>query len=152
MADKQQIAGEILSGMGPGLLGGIGSALMGQKKPTVPGPPQIAQSQVAKPSGFKHGGKVEKTGIALVHKGETVIPAGKSKADTDPDDDDADDAPKLSIHRVVMGLHKGALHSALGVPQGTDIPKDKLAQAQSSSNPHVKAMANLAHTMSGWKH
>lgn len=147
MADKQEIAGEILSGMGPGLLGGIGQALMGPKKPNVPGPPQIAQSQVAKPSGFKHGGKVEKTGIALVHKGETVIPAGKSKPDPEPDD-----APKLSIHRVVMGLHKGALHSALGVPQGTDIPKDKLAQAQSSSNPHVAAMANLAHTMSGWKH
>jgi hypothetical protein len=32
----------------------------------------------AKPAGFKDGGVVEKSGVAKVHKGETVIPAPKS--------------------------------------------------------------------------
>lgn len=58
----------------------------------------------------------------------------------------------LSQHRVVMHLHKGGLHRALGVPEGQTIPADKMAEAKNSSNPHVKAMANLAHTMEGWDH
>lgn len=58
----------------------------------------------------------------------------------------------LSKHRVVMHLNKGGLHRALGVPEGEDIPKDKIAQAKNSKNPHVAKMANLAETMAGWKH
>lgn len=58
----------------------------------------------------------------------------------------------LSTHRVVMHLNHGGLHRALGVPEGETIPEEKLAKARNSSNPHVKAMANLAHTMAGWHH
>jgi hypothetical protein len=59
---------------------------------------------------------------------------------------------KLSKHRVIMHLHKGGLHRALGVPEGETIPPAKMEKALNSKNPHVKAMANLAHTMAGWVH
>ena len=48
--------------------------------------------------------------------------------------------------------HPGALHRALGVPEGDPIPEDKLESARNSSNPHVAKMAEFAHTMAGWKH
>lgn len=44
--------------------------------------------------------------------------------------------------------HPGALHKALGVPQGEKIPAKKMAKAAHSSNPHLRKMANLAHTLS----
>lgn len=84
MADKAKIAGEILGGMGPGLLSGIGAALEGPKKPQA-SPDTTTRSgaapsgPAAKPPGFKDGGVVEKTGVAKVHKGEVVIPAPKGK-------------------------------------------------------------------------
>lgn len=59
---------------------------------------------------------------------------------------------KLSHHRVVMHLNKGGLHRALGVPEGETIPAEKLSAAMNSKNSHVRRMANLAHTMKGWKH
>lgn len=87
MADKEKIAGEILGGMGPGLLSGIGAALQGPKKPSPQASPDtttrsgVISGPAAKPSGFKDGGVVEKTGVAKVHKGEVVIPAkGKGMA------------------------------------------------------------------------
>ena len=38
-----------------------------------------ASSERVTPVAFKRGGKVRKTGGAVVHKGERVIPAGKVK-------------------------------------------------------------------------
>jgi hypothetical protein len=61
------------------------------------------------------------------------------------------DDVKLSKHRVVMHLNHGGLHRALGVPEDQDIPDDKLETARKSDNPHLKAMADLAHTMKSWK-
>lgn len=43
--------------------------------------------------------------------------------------------------------HKGALHRALGVPEGEKIPASKMAKASHSKNPRIKRMANLAHTL-----
>jgi len=57
---------------------------------------------------------------------------------------------KLSQHRVVMHLHKGGLHRALGIPENEVIPKEKIEAATHSNNPHVAAMARLAHTMGEW--
>jgi hypothetical protein len=37
----------------------------------------LRKEQKASPSSYRKGGKVRKTGLALVHRGETVIPAGK---------------------------------------------------------------------------
>ena len=59
---------------------------------------------------------------------------------------------KLSHHRVVMHLHKGGLHRALGVPEGTEIPKERVEAATHSKNEHVAKMANLAQTMGKWHH
>jgi hypothetical protein len=41
---------------------------------------ELKRKEMASPSSFKDGGKVRKTGLAIVHKGETVIPAGKRKS------------------------------------------------------------------------
>ena len=45
--------------------------------------------------------------------------------------------------------HKGALHRALGVPEGETIPAGKMAAARNSRNPRVRKMAALAHTLGG---
>lgn len=43
--------------------------------------------------------------------------------------------------------HPGALHKALGVPQGEKIPAKKLAKAAHSDNPTMRKRANLAKTL-----
>lgn len=65
---------------------------------------------------------------------------------------DKKETVKLSHHRVLMHLNKGGLHRALGVPEGTKIPEEKIQSARNSSNSHIRRMAELAHTMAGWKH
>lgn len=40
--------------------------------------------------------------------------------------------------------HPGALHRALGIPEGDKIPPAKLAQARHSKSLHVRQMAHLA--------
>ena len=51
-----------------------------------------------------------------------------------------------------VGKHPGALHRALGVPEGEKIPAKKMAKAAKSSNPHMKKMVALAHTLKGFHH
>ena len=43
--------------------------------------------------------------------------------------------------------HPGALHRALGVPEGQKIPAKKMAKAKKSSSPRVRRMAGLARTL-----
>lgn len=43
--------------------------------------------------------------------------------------------------------HPGALHRALGVPEGQKIPASKMAAASHSKNPRIKRMVSLAHTL-----
>lgn len=45
----------------------------------------------------------------------------------------------------------GALHRALGVPEGKTIPKDKLEKASKSSNQTMRKRANIAKTLSKFK-
>lgn len=118
-----------------------------QAKDILSGPEKNAPtgSSAAKPNSYKHGGVVQKTGLALVHKGEKVIPVAHH--------DDKQDDVHLSKHRVVMHLNHGGLHRALHVPEDENIPQDKLEAAKNSSNPHVRAMASLADTMEHkWHH
>lgn len=44
--------------------------------------------------------------------------------------------------------HKGALHKALGVPEGKKIPAKKLEKAEHSKNPLTRKRAVLAKTLS----
>ena len=139
--------GAILQGMGPGLLSGIGNALNQRQAPPSqsssppPGAPDPKDPKTATPNSFKKGGEVLKTGVALVHKGEVVVP----KEDSNQDEHD------ISFHRAMAHLHKGGLHRALGIPEDQDIPKDRIKAAKGSSNGHVRAMATLAENMSHWK-
>lgn len=43
--------------------------------------------------------------------------------------------------------NKGALHRALGVPEGENIPPAKLAAAKNSKNPTTRKRAALAETL-----
>lgn len=45
--------------------------------------------------------------------------------------------------------HKGALHKALGVPQGEKIPEKKLQKAEHSKSPLMRKRASLAETLKG---
>lgn len=47
------------------------------------------------------------------------------------------------------GMHKGALHRALHVPEDKKIPERKLEKAAHSSNPHLARKAHLAETLEG---
>jgi hypothetical protein len=49
-------------------------------------------------------------------------------------------------------LNKGGLHRALHVPEGENIPEEKLEKAKNSSNEHIRHMAQFAHTMKGFHH
>jgi hypothetical protein len=55
---------------------------------------------------------------------------------------------KTKLH---LKLKKGALHNALGIPQGQKIPAGKLA-VKSGDSPLMKKRKKFAQTMSHWKH
>ena len=46
--------------------------------------------------------------------------------------------------------HPGALHRALGVPEGQKIPAGRMAEARNSKNPRIRRMASLARTLRGF--
>lgn len=55
----------------------------------------------------------------------------------------------MSGHWIAGAVkHPGALHRALGVPQGDVIPKMKIAKAAHSDNPLLAKRARLAETLS----
>ncbi len=85
---------------------------------------------------------VPKTGPAILHKGEAVIPKEQNMAKVQ----------NPSLYRAMHHLNKGGLHRALGVPEGQTIPADKLEAAKNSKNSHVAHMAHFAATMKGFKH
>lgn len=89
--------------------------------------------------GYKKGGKVKKTGIALVHKGERVLTRSQNRKFT-------------KEHPAVKPSHKGRLHEALGVPADEKITIGELHSAMKSNSPHVRKMASYAETMRGWSH
>lgn len=44
-------------------------------------------------------------------------------------------------------LNKGALHRALGIPEGQKIPEKTLMKAEHSKDPHIRRMARTAETL-----
>lgn len=58
---------------------------------------------------------------------------------------------KKWIQEAIKPEKKGALHKALGVPQGKKIPLAKLEKAEHSKNPTLKKRAVLAETLKGLK-
>lgn len=47
--------------------------------------------------------------------------------------------------------HPGALHEALGVPEGKKIPPKKMKKAENSKNPTIRKEAALAKTLKSFK-
>lgn len=71
-------------GKGGGAAAGGGGSTMAANQLTQGMPQTSFQAAMpgmdtAQPKMFKKGGRVRKTGLALVHKGEYVIPAGKAR-------------------------------------------------------------------------
>lgn len=118
----------------------------GSSPSKAPEPPAPTGPKAAHPNAYKHGGVVKKTGVALVHEGETIIPKH------DDDDKQEYSGHHVSLYRAMHHLRKGGLHRALDIPEGESIPQDKLEAAKHSSNPHVAHMANFASTMEGFHH
>jgi hypothetical protein len=58
----------------------------------------------------------------------------------------------VSLYRSMAHLRKGGLHRALHVPENEIIPKERIEAATHSDNAHVAHMANMAQTMSHFKH
>lgn len=57
------------------------------------------------------------------------------------------------VHWIANAIKRpGALHRALGVPEGEKIPSSKLEAARHSRNPKIRREAALAHTLSGMHH
>jgi hypothetical protein len=93
----------------------------GQAEAGAPQGEPAGEAGMAQPSSFKDGGKVEKSGMAMVHKGEEVIPA---KSDTkeepkqgshigepievQPDVEDDEKAKPMKVASVVWGSKKSA--------------------------------------------
>lgn len=50
----------------------------------------------------------------------------------------------------IKPANKGALHAALGVPQGQKIPASKIAAAAKSGSPNLKRKADFAKNAAGW--
>ena len=48
--------------------------------------------------------------------------------------------------------NKGALHRALGVPEGEKIPAKKISKAEHSKNPKIRKEAALAKTLKSFHH
>jgi hypothetical protein len=48
--------------------------------------------------------------------------------------------------------HPGALHKALGVPEGEKIPAKKMAAGAKSTSPKIRKMVGLAHAFAGANH
>ncbi len=57
----------------------------------------------------------------------------------------------VSLYRALHHMNRGGLHRALGVPEGEDIPKEKIEKAANSDNEHLAHMARFAQTMSHFK-
>lgn len=55
--------------------------------------------------------------------------------------------PEKWIQNSINPEKKGALHRALGVPEGKKIPESKLEKAEHSKNSTIKREANWAKTV-----
>ena len=154
------VAGDILQGFGPGLLSGIGKALNdsgGGVKHFEPkgsgsstqGPPRPTPSIPKYHDGTDY---VPKTGPAILKKGEAVLNPDDAEDMRENKNMATEKKPNVSLYRAMHHLNKGGLHRALKVPEGEKIPEDKIEAAKNSKNSHVRHMANLASTMSEFKH
>lgn len=63
----------------------------------------------------------------------------------------------MAVQNVNLGkhgsfkVHKGALHNALGIPEGNKISAGRLKSAANSPNPHVRRMAASAEGFKGMR-
>lgn len=48
--------------------------------------------------------------------------------------------------------HKGKLHKALGIPEGEDIPVERLKEAKNSKDPDIRREATFALNARHWHH
>lgn len=139
------------------------------------GSPEMKESH-EKESGFKKGGKAKKKAGGKVEHGKshkrmdkkprraaggpvyssaskkTVADkseAGQGHEGDGPKGEDPDRGCYAKGGKVkwIQGLHKGALHRALHVPEGEKIPEKKMEKASHSENPRIRKMVSTAKTL-----
>jgi hypothetical protein len=109
-------------------------------------------------SKFAKGGAVKREGRMTVTKlgdvGHAGVPRGKP---TTSEDQELGGRSTLRAGYKKGGWiagatkNKGALHRALGVPEGDRIPAKKMEKAEKSSSPVMRKRASLAKTLKGFK-
>jgi hypothetical protein len=99
---------------------------------------------------------VPKTGLAVLKKGEKVVPAEQNPDNPNNLDEEAplNHTPeeKAHFHRSMAKLHEGGLHDHFGMKHDEPISMEKKQEAANSDNPHVAAMGHMAVAMEHWHH
>lgn len=115
---------------------------------------QTDKEKKAVPS-YKHGTSyVPKTGLALLHEGEKVVPKAQNPAAAPEDDGETMEHPpeeRSQFHRSLAKLNKGGLHRHFGVAEDQPLTMQQKREAANSDNPHVAKMGHLAVAMHSWK-
>lgn len=104
----------------------VGGATFGGMRPPRARPPIVRGGPVMS---FKKGGKVKRTGLALVHKNETVIPAPSKKRSSISRTmgSGSKTRKKAKIKKTMGEWKKGTLHS--GSKKGPKVTSQKQAVA-----------------------
>lgn len=128
------------------------------KPPAGQAPAQKPLEQYPKPTAkafvgsFKQGTNyVQKTGLALLHEGESVTPKEQNPNAGGGANMEHSAAEKAHFHRAMSKLHAGGLHDHFGMKHDEPIPMEKKEEAAHSDNKHVAAMGRMALAMHGWK-
>jgi hypothetical protein len=128
---------------------------------------------MTKPPGFAHHAKAAKKAHDMgdhatanhhigkmfglnrnAQRGTTIESGEPDEPQPDPMGEEAGETPEpRGLGNWMQGAvqHPGALHRQLGIPQGKNIPKGKLAKAEHSSNPLLAKRARLAETFARFR-
>ena len=150
--------GQCKAGGGRVLVGAAKASKMGIKGAHMPGAnPKVISEAGTK--GVKLAGDPSrlrldrrKRGGRVMKKKMMAMSGGDDEAAEGEEPDRPDGYAKGGWIKAAVGKHPGALHRALGVPQGEKIPASKLAKAAHSSNPTMRKRANLAKTLGKMGH
>ena len=104
-----------------------------------PGPPPMTSRPLAKPSSYRYGGTVKKSGMAMVHKGEKITPTGTL---------DAADRKRIPASQFGMrGQRKYPMpdksHARVALGRATQMEKRGKLSASSAAKIRAKARAKL---------
>ena len=127
----------------PGVGGALKDFVSSVSEAVTPRSIKERRVKIDQASGYADGGSV---GNAVVKRGDpSIAEADKEYGGKSPLRTGYAKGGKMKIK-----VKKGALHEALGVPQGEKIPKSKIAAAKNSSSPLMRKRATFAQHAAKW--